>query len=71
MYGLGYTPQINFVTFCNLNLVIFRTFSHLESEVPVGGIIFGHFHILKVRYQFGAQWFINTLSSFVYERVHL
>ena len=37
---LGYTPQINFCHFfCNLNLVIFQTFSHLESEVPVGGSV--------------------------------
>ena len=42
---LGYTPQINFCHFyCNLNIVIFRTFSHLESEVPVGGLVF-HEHI--------------------------
>ena len=35
---LGYTPQINFCHFLsNLNLVIFRTFSHPESELPVGG----------------------------------
>ena len=43
----GYTLQINFCHFfflCNLNLVIFRTFSHLENEVPVGGIVF-HEHI--------------------------
>ena len=38
---LGYTPQINFCHFLsNLNLVIFRTFSHPESELPVGGIVF-------------------------------
>ena len=38
---LGYTPQINFCHFLsNFNLVIFRTFSHPESELPVGGIAF-------------------------------
>ena len=45
---LGYTPQINFCHFFyNLNLVIFWTFLHLESDlhVPVGGIVF-HKHIL-------------------------
>ena len=35
---LGYTPQIN------LNLVIFWTFLHLESGLPVEGIVF-HKHI--------------------------
>ena len=39
---LGYTPQIIF--FYNLNLVIFWTFLHLESDLPVGGIVF-HKHI--------------------------
>ena len=36
---LGYTPQINFshFFFYNLNLVIFWTFLHLESDLPVGG----------------------------------
>ena len=34
-----------FVTFFyNLNLVIFWTFLHLESDIPVGGIVF-HKHI--------------------------
>ena len=38
---LGYTPQINFCHFFyNLNLVIFWTFLHLESGLPVGGIVF-------------------------------
>ena len=38
---LRYTPQVNFCHFlCNFNLVIFRTFSHLESELLVGGIVF-------------------------------
>ena len=42
---LGYTPQINFFLFFffffyYLNLGIYRTFSHLESDVPVGGIVF-------------------------------
>ena len=43
---LGYTPQINFCHFFfhNLNLVIFWTFLHLESGLPVGGIVF-HKHI--------------------------
>ena len=42
---LGYTLRLIFVTFfCNLNFVIFRTFSHLESEVEVWGIVF-HKHI--------------------------
>ena len=43
---LGYTPQINFCHFFfyNLNLVIFWTFLHLESDLPVGGIVF-HKHI--------------------------
>ena len=37
----GYNPQINFCHFFrNLNLVIFRIFSHPESELPVGGIAF-------------------------------
>ena len=36
---LGYTPLNNFRHdfHCNVNLVILRTFSHLKSEVPVGG----------------------------------
>ena len=38
---LGYTPQINFCYFFyNLNLVIFWTVLHLESDLPVGGIVF-------------------------------
>ena len=43
---LGFTPQINFCHFLfyNLNLVIFWTFLHLESDLPVGGIVF-HKHI--------------------------
>ena len=44
---LGYTPQINFChffIFYNLNLVIFWTFLHLESDLPVWGIVF-HKHI--------------------------
>ena len=42
---LGYTPQINFCHFfLHLNLVIFWTFLHLESDLPVGGIVF-HKHI--------------------------
>ena len=46
---LGYTPQINFCHFFyNLNLVIFLTFLHLESDLPVGGIVF-HFHFLVFR----------------------
>ena len=33
---LGYTPQINFYHFFyNFNLVIFWTFLHLESDLPV------------------------------------
>ena len=37
---LGYTPQINFCHFFyNLNYVIW-TFSHLESDLPAGGIVF-------------------------------
>ena len=37
----GYNPLIIFYKlFRSLNLVIFRTFSHLESDVPVGGIVF-------------------------------
>ena len=51
---LGYTPQINFCHFsCNLNLAIFRTFSHLESELPVGGIVF-YKHIF---------WFLKVLKN--------
>ena len=42
---LGYTCQINFCHFFyNLNLVVFWTFLHLESGLPVGGIVF-HKHI--------------------------
>ena len=42
---LGYTPRLIFVTFFyNLNLVIFWTFLNLESDLPVGGIVF-HKHI--------------------------
>ena len=42
---LGYTPQIIFVTFFyNLNLVIFWTFLHFESDLPDVGIVF-HKHI--------------------------
>ena len=42
---LVYTPQINFCHFFyNLNLVIFWTFLHLESDLLVGGIVF-HKHI--------------------------
>ena len=43
---LGYTNQINFCQFFfyNLNLVIFWTFLHLESDLRVGGIVF-HKHI--------------------------
>ena len=33
---LGYTPQINFCHF----FTIFWTFLHLESGLPVGGIVF-------------------------------
>ena len=53
----GYTPQINFCHFFyNLNLVIFWTFLHLESDLPVGGIVF-HKHIFykvlsKISYYF-------------------
>ena len=37
--------QINFcLFFYNLNLVSFWTFLHLESDLPVGGIVF-HKHI--------------------------
>ena len=37
--------RLIFVTFfLNLNLVIFWTFLHLESDLPVGGIVF-HKHI--------------------------
>ena len=51
---LGYTPQINFCHFfLNLNLVIFWMFLHLESGLPVGGIVF-HKHIF---------WFILALVS--------
>ena len=40
---LGYASQINFCHFFyNLNIVIFGTFLHLESGLPVGGI-FGTF----------------------------
>ena len=47
---LGYTPQIYLFIFFNLHLVIFRTFSHLESEVhvPVGGIVFHKTHFLVI-----------------------
>ena len=43
---LGYILlRLIFVTFFyNLNLVIFWTFLHLESDLPVGGIVF-HKHI--------------------------
>ena len=37
---LGYTPQINFVTFLQFELSHFWTFLHLESDLPVGGIVF-------------------------------
>ena len=37
---LGYTLQINLSLFYNLNLVIFWTVLHLESDLPVGGIVF-------------------------------
>ena len=39
---LGYTPQIIF--FLQVELFNFQTLSHLESDVPVGGIVF-HKHI--------------------------
>ena len=42
--SLGYTPQINFVTFLQFELFSFQTLSHLESGVSVGGIVF-HKHI--------------------------
>ena len=46
--GWDIRPQIIFCHFfCNLNLVIFRTFSHLESDVPVGGI---HYENLPMQY---------------------
>ena len=41
---LGYTPQINFYHFFYNLTVIFWTFLHLESGLPVGGIVF-HKHI--------------------------
>ena len=41
---LVYTPQINFVTFLQFELFNFQTLSHLESDIPVGGIVF-HKHI--------------------------
>ena len=45
MHVVGiYSSDYFLSLFCNLNLVIFRTFSHLESDVPVGGIVF-HKHI--------------------------
>ena len=40
---LGYNPQINFCHFfynLKLPVVIFWTFLHLESGLPVGGIVF-------------------------------
>ena len=46
---LEYTPQINFCHFFyNLNLVMFWTFLHLESDLPVGGIVF-HKNIFLVK----------------------
>ena len=50
---LGYTPQINFFHFFfyNLNIVIFWTFLHLESGLPVGGIVFHkqtHFLVMSL-----------------------
>ena len=42
---LGYTPQINFCHFfLQFELSHFWTFLHLESDLPVGGIVF-HKHI--------------------------
>ena len=47
---LGYTPQINFchifynLKFLNLVIFFFFTFLHLESGLPVWGIVF-HKHI--------------------------
>ena len=59
---LGYTPQINFCHFFyNLNLVIFWTFLHLESGLPVGGIVF-HKHIFLVNLKF------NVISSLAFVR---
>ena len=43
--SLGYTPHINFCHFfLQFELFNFQTLSHLESDVPVGGIVF-HKHI--------------------------
>ena len=44
---LGYTPQINFCYFfVQFELFFnFQKLSHLESDVPVGGILF-HKHLL-------------------------
>ena len=39
---LGYTPHINFVNF--LQFELFWAFLHLESDLPVGSIVF-HKHI--------------------------
>ena len=48
MYVIGiYSSDLFMSLFCNLNLVVFQTFSHLESDVPVGGIVF-HKHIFYV-----------------------
>ena len=42
---LGYTHQVNFCHFLlQFELIYFSDISHLESEVPVGGIVF-HKHI--------------------------
>ena len=42
---LGYTPEINFCHFfLQFELSNFWTFLHLESDLPVGGIVF-HKHI--------------------------
>ena len=44
---LGYTPQINFLSlFVQFELFDFQKLSHLESDVPVGGIVF-HKHIFS------------------------
>ena len=58
---LGNTPQINFCHFFyNLNLVIFWTFLHLESGLPVGGIVF---HFLVLLYAANYIFSLTPISS--------
>ena len=45
--SLGYTPQIDFCHFLQFELFNFQTLSHLESDIPVWGIVF---HKIKYKY---------------------